>query len=282
MLDGVKVSAVYAPESLNELLLVLRRHPEAIVVAGGTYVGTHLEAGKTVEIVSLQFVPELHRIGRSDRYVDIGAAASIESVLRIGTNVLPDALTQALLHTAPTGVRALATVGGNLSVSEQNTTTAVAATALDARVELRRWGQSRWLPIGRFRPTGGRTVTKTGEILYRIRVPIEGFSVSSFRKLDGRSGAGISFCGLARINRGVVESLRIVFAGPKPGLIRHKDWEADIVGRRLPIGPKEAANLRQRFADHVDSTGLFPDAFDRERVLRLVEWFVYQMDDRVE
>ncbi len=282
MLEGVKISAVYTPESLNELLLILRRHPDAIVVAGGTYLGTHLAPGKTVEIVSLQFVPELHRIGRSDRYVDIGAAASIESVLRIGTNVLPDALTQALVNTAPTGVRSLATVGGNLSVSDQNTTIAVASFALDARVELRRWGQSRWLPMGRFRPSGRVAVTTPGEILYRIRVPIEGFTVSSFRRLDGRSGSGIIFCGLARINRGVVESLRVVFAGTNPGLIRHKDWEADIVGRRLPIGPKEAVNLRARFADHVDSTGLISNSFDRERVLRLVEWFLYKMDDRAD
>lgn len=282
MLEGVRVSAVYTPESLNELLLLLRRHPTAVVYAGGTYLGTHMEVGTTVEIVSLQRVTELHRVTRSDRAVDIGAAATIETVLRIGGNVLPEAFTEALVFTAPTGVRSLATVGGNLCVSGRTTTAAVAAHALEARVEVRKWASSRWIPIGRFRGADGTLALASGEVVTRIRIPLESFTVSSFRRLEARSGAGISFCGLARLNRGVVESLRMVFAGEDTSLIRHRDWEADIVGRRLPIGRRDLKALVARLGEYLAAHQGGAEPFDRERMLRLARWFLQEIDEEAE
>ncbi|HOX18887.1 MAG TPA: FAD binding domain-containing protein, partial [Spirochaetales bacterium] len=66
----MRVSEVFAPTSLIETLGLLRKHEDALVWAGGTEI-LRLRVGRRPElpptIVSLDKVPELRAIGRSDR-----------------------------------------------------------------------------------------------------------------------------------------------------------------------------------------------------------------------
>ena len=141
-------SYIYYPTSLGELLQLYARKPRATLFAGGTFL-LKGQYGSVItlprEVISLQHVEELKRIGRSERYVEIGSAVSVAQLLQVGGKVLGPVFRQALQSVAPAGISTLATVGGNLCVGQHALTMVPLAQLLDARLEVRHQGGGRWL-----------------------------------------------------------------------------------------------------------------------------------------
>lgn len=251
---------IYFPDTLNEVLHILRRTPEALIYAGGTYLLSR-RRGRFVELpdvmVSLQDVQELQRTSRTERAIDIGATVPIAEIVRLGPAHLPEVLFQTAGRMVPAGVRGIATLGGNLAVPDGLMTAVPALALLDARVETRRVGSTRWMPVGQLHDADGSLAIDPGTLISRIRVPVSAWSHSSFFR-DGNEllpeSDPLTFCAVARTNNGILDDVRVAGTVGGPTLIRKKDAEGELAGRRLPIPLREARSFAAELiggAEHV-------------------------------
>lgn len=240
-----KRTHVYLPETLPELLQLYRRKPLASIYAGGTDLlrgVTKAEFALPTEVISLQEIEELHRISRTERYLEIGAAATVARIVQIGSSILPPAFYAALHSIGPPGLFSLATLGGNICSVDHVYSIAPLLSIMDVRYEVRRQGNSRWVPASRFRDTNGAPALAEGEILTRIRLPLEHWNVQVFRQLGTihlASTSPLIFCALGKTTKAVLDDFRLTFCGSSPILYRNRELEAELVGRKLPLPARE-------------------------------------------
>ncbi len=276
---------VHFPDTLNDLMHLRREMPDALIYAGGTYILKSLHGPLLTlpeKIISLQEVEELDRISRTEKHLEVGAMVTVKKLLMIGRHVVPSALFDALLQVAPAGIKNLATLGGNICVAERNMTTAPVLQLMDAALELRHHGSSRWVQASRFRLPDGRLDLRDGDVLTRVRVPLDNWNVQFFRRFGTEYSPEtnpLSFCGLARIDKSIVEDVRIAFCSAEPGLIRDREIEADIAGRKLPISERDTATLLARYEDSIGNAAVQLDDFQRKRAIRLAGWFLNRLAD---
>lgn len=267
---------VYFPDTLGELLQTYRRSPEALLYAGGTYIlsqrpGRFLELPATV--LSIQDVEELRRVSRTERMIEFGAGMTIARILRLGEQNIPPALHAALSSIGPPALRGLATIGGNLAIPARMMTTVPVLILLDAKIELKRQGGVRWLPVSRFHLPDGRLDLRPGEIITRIRVPLQPWSGQMFRRFGTELSPGsepLTVCGLVRVSDGIVEEIRLNGTASGKTLLRSRTMEAELVGRRVPLSQREVESAGEAF-------GRLPaqlSDIQRDRFMRLLTWFL--------
>jgi CO/xanthine dehydrogenase FAD-binding subunit len=262
---------VYYPDSLGEFLQLRRRKPDALVYAGGTYVLKGTESRMVPlpqEVISLQWVEELKRVSRSDRYVELGAGCSLASIVEVGRNVLPASYVRAFSTMAPMGIISLATIGGNLCVPDHILTAHPLILAAESRLELKRHGNARWIPAGRLRNEAGTLTLEPGEIVSRVRIPLESWNVQVFASF-GRpyipDSDPVVFVGLAKTDTGVVDDFRVVFSAHGGYLFRNRELEAELVGRRAPLPEREAQAFLRRLESLLSSPAL--SSLQRRRIV---------------
>lgn len=270
---------VYFPETLGELLQIYRREADALIYAGGTFILSQ-RAGRFVDlpptVISLQDVEELQRVSRTERYVELGATVPVRQIIRLGDGNIPAALYAALRHIGPPAVTGLATLGGNLAVPGRIMTGVPVLTLLDARVELRRQGGSRWLPVGRLHRADGSLDLQPREVITRLRVPLYPWTTQLFRRFGSELAPDsnpLTFCGVARASNRIVEELRIIGSTGHPRMLRNKSMEAELVGRRLPLPEREVAQAVEAYGEPDDE--LSP--IQRDRFRRLVQWLLLNL-----
>ncbi|ADN01759.1 FAD binding domain-containing protein [Spirochaeta thermophila] len=234
--------AIYYPQDLQDALLLARKRPEAVLMAGGTYLAmsgtwTRFQG----PIITLQRVSELSRIIRTERYLEIGAMVSQGHLSTVARAVLPPLLTRALLLAAPPTVRWNATMGGNLTIPDRSLGISPALILLDAVVEIRTSTRSRWIPVSAIRNQQGFSLLHEDEILTRIRIPrvpwthTHLFSATPPHRMD----RPLTLYGLARSEGSLLEEIRWAFHTRHPLPIRMADLEGLLSGQRLPLPERE-------------------------------------------
>jgi CO/xanthine dehydrogenase FAD-binding subunit len=219
-------------------------------------------------------VEELKRVSRTDRYAELGAGCSLARIVEVGRNVLPGSFVQAFSTVAPMGVISLATIGGNLSVEDHVLMSYPLILAAESRIELRRHGNARWIPAGRLRDEQGRLTLESGEIISRIRVPLESWNVQVFASF-GRpyiwESEPVVFAGLAKTEAGLVDDFRMVFSAHDRILFRNRELEAELVGRRAPLPAREAQGFIRRLegllSEKTSASGSRLSGLQRRRIL---------------
>ena len=262
MAEDAKRTHVHMPETLSELLQLYRRKPLASIYAGGTDLLKGVTKAEFVlpsEVISLQEIEELKRISRTERYLEIGAAATIARILQIGSSILPPAFYNALQSIGPPALFALATLGGNICSINHIYSITPLLTIMDVRHEIRRQGNSRWVPASRFRDANGAPALLEGEIVTRIRIPLENWNVQVYRQLGTihlQSSSPLIFCALAKTAKGVLDDFRLTFCASTPLLYRNRELEAELVGRRLPLSKREIDGFLHGMGDSIERSGL--------------------------
>jgi CO/xanthine dehydrogenase FAD-binding subunit len=252
---------IFYPSSLQELFSAWTRSPDAALFAGGAELLRN--QGKRIlslprNILSLEQLDELHKITRTERYLEIGAMVKIYQIIRLGKTV-PEALTQSLMSIANPQMRNLITIGGNICNPYRRLDTAAPLIALDARFELRTAQETRWVSASRFSALPGPLALGNQELLTRIRVPLDQWQYSLYRKFSEQyptdeSGGGAVF--MARIQKNILTDLRMVFAGQI--VLRDKNSETVVAGKRLPLDRRDVAHyseLWDTFLQAVEAPG---------------------------
>jgi CO/xanthine dehydrogenase FAD-binding subunit len=230
---------VLEPPNMQALAAAIEEHPEALLVAGGTQVmrspARHV-GGRA--IICLRSVEALGRVSRSQRFLDIGATATLSRVLSIGPRVVPRALFAALKATASPTVRVLATLGGNVCALGVEHTALAALAALDASIELRRGASVRTVPATLFWRGSNDRAIQAGEVLSRVRVPLADLDFEEYaeQSVHWHGVAGrVGFAAVAGVYKDAVEEFRLCVSSPWFGTLRFADFETACAGVRLPL-----------------------------------------------
>ncbi len=270
----------YRPRQLPDLIDFLEERPHALVFAGGTYIMSrhhrkYMEFDRDVAVISE--IEELSRIHRTERYIEIGAGATISSILRTGTHVVPQVLLDALDDIGTLPIRNCATLGGNICVPEVRLNAWPALLLLDAAVELRSSRGSRWIQMNRFAEPDGTLVRQPGEVCTRVRVPFGEWNIQVFRTLgDGVRPEEwkISFCGAATTRKRMLADLRFVFGSMGKTVLRDREIEAELIGRKLPLSRRDREQTEELLSESLESRTPALSTFQYRMAFRFFRWFI--------
>jgi CO/xanthine dehydrogenase FAD-binding subunit len=251
------------------------RYPDAVLYAGGT----DLVRGQGQRnfrlprnIISISGVQELRHVSRTERYLEIGAAVTLSGVLSLG-KIVPEVLRASLSQIATPQVRNLATIGGNICCRSRRLDSFAPLAALDARFELRTAAVTRWVSAARFAPDAGAPLFEPMELLTRIRVPLESWNYSLYRRIGGvgiPSEDTAAFAFIAKTEKDILSEVRMAMAGLE--LLRDRSIENAVVGKGLPLSRKDAAAFHERWRDQLTELNApYPGGLMRDRFLNLVE-----------
>ena len=181
MSDNIETLNIFTPRTLADLLSLKRRKPEVTLFAGGTYI-LHNSSDKypplPSTVASIRHLEELKRIHRTERYIELGSCVTLAEILRIGGRTIPPILAHAIRAVASPPVRSLATLGGNICARDKRLSLFPVLLVLDARLELREHGGSRWVPIARMAESDGELIISSTEVLTRVRIPLSEWNLS--------------------------------------------------------------------------------------------------------
>lgn len=289
--SGVKEARVFRPKSLNGTLRLYARNPDSLLYAGGTEIIRRVQRGSRrvfafpPKVIYLGNVQELNRISRSQRFLDIGSALDLSRILKLGRNVLPPVLFEPLSGIATPAVRNLATLGGNICVRSCRGDSLPALSVIDAQLELRTAGSTRWTSVGSFLNERGRPELRSGEILIRIRVPLEEWDFALFRKVGGSQrleGDALSLAGVARFPKGRLEVLHFCLGGLKTPVLRVPGLESRLKNASVPVSTKLIdsllTDLNAALKEEVDEST--EGRYRKATAARLFRWFMEKVNSR--
>jgi CO/xanthine dehydrogenase FAD-binding subunit len=272
------LNQIFFPLSYPELFTSWNRFPEAEPFAGGT--GLLREQGRKIFalppiILSLDRIEELQRISRTERYLEIGAMAKLSQIAALG-NLVPKALRRCLESIAGQQLRNMATIGGNICYPGRCLDSAAVFTALDGQYELRSAQSSRWVSAARFFSSTGQNALNPQELLTRIRVPLENWDYTSYRKFAGQANQSRTAVFLAKIQKNILMDIKVIY---KTDLIwRDKNIESRLIGKGLPLNRRIAADFVEHwdaFLPGIDSI----DALSKKEMINFIAMNVYNLSE---
>ncbi len=269
-----KFTTVYHAASVSEVQTILKNVAGLSIVAGCTEIARR-QTGRSLHlpanVLALARVPELRAITKTERYIDFGPSVTLDEILALGRKNVPDALYDAVTLTANPGIRAIATIGGNVAAKGQRLSTFAPLLALDARLEVRSPTDAEWIPMTRYFSNTGKESRHAPEFISKIRVPTESWDISIHRRL-GQSGIvsdrTASFVFLVKTQKNILADIRVAYAGKF--FFRMREFENLIIGRTLPLSEKDIINLLDK-AELFFGKELFPPSYERRCFFNMLE-----------
>jgi xanthine dehydrogenase large subunit len=257
----------FRPTTLRKLLRLLKKFPEARLIAGATELGLDITKRyqKFPTLISVEAVLDLKKIQRTASEWRIGAAVTLTEIeARLGEEY--PALGDMLRVFGSRQIRNRATMGGNIVTASPIGDSAPVLLALDAKVVTVSESGERTLPINEFFVAYRQTALQPGEILKNIVIPrgvsqpglqrkMAWFKVSKRREMDISTVAGAFIVDLDE--QGIIHHVRLGFGGvaamparakKTEAALLGKAWSAEIIQSVLPI-------LRTEFAPISDVRG---------------------------
>ena len=244
--DALRLPGFVAPRNVDELVAALAIEPHSLLLAGGTDVGLwvtkHLR--DLAPIVYLGEVAELRQIEMDEGFLLIGAAVSLTDAWRAIIGRHPE-LTELAERFASPPVRNSGTLCGNIANGSPIGDAMPALIALGARIELRRDGGVRDMPLEDFYLGYQHTALEVGEFVAAVIVPARDAEVArasyKWSKRIDQDISAVCAAFAVRIDDGRVASARIAYGGMAAMPARARHAEAVLVGQPWRQDTIEAA-----------------------------------------
>jgi xanthine dehydrogenase iron-sulfur cluster and FAD-binding subunit A len=234
--------AYLRPSSLKEALAMLKEHPDARILAGGTNVLVDIKMNETApaqahpagalpaEVMDITHIRELVGIVEDPAGIRIGAATPIRA-LATSPVLWRDytALAEAAAAFGSTQIAMRGTIGGNVCNGSPASDTVPALLALGAEAILASASGDRVVPVGDLLVGPGKVRLRDGELLVAVRLPKSvGQAGSAFLKI-GRVRADLAKVNIAvRLTRdeaGRCATARIELGSVGPTVLRARKSE---------------------------------------------------------
>jgi len=236
----------FAPRTLAELAGVLKVHPGARILSGGTDLGLEVtKAHRTLDrVVYLGRVAELRTVAKTQTHLELGAAVTWSEAADPLVAIWP-ALDELFARFAGPPVRNAGTVGGNIANASPIGDSPPVFVALDADVELAGPAGMRRLKLADFFLDYRKTALAPGEVVARVRIPLPapGLKLAAYKvskRLDDDISAVCGVFALA-LDGGRIADARIAFGGMAAIPKRAASCEAALVGKDWTLATAQAA-----------------------------------------
>jgi len=233
----------FTPLTLDELIDLRRRYPDATLLAGGTDVGLWVtkQQRRLGHLIHTGRVPELLHADVTDDCIEIGAALPISEAAPLITQYYPD-LDELFTRFASPPVRNVATLGGNIANGSPIGDSMPALMVLGTRIVLQGPGGQREMALEDFYLDYMATALEPDEVLVSIRIPLpDQTGVTRCYKVSKRFDQDISALCVAmrvQLDGDVVTDVRIAAGGlaaiPKrasacEAAMKGQPWNTDTV-----------------------------------------------------
>lgn len=194
-------------KNISEVLYQIKNTPKLEIVGGCTQISALPEKS-----LCTRNVADMRSINRHELFIDFGPAVTLNEILDLGEERIPEILYMAILNTANHFVRNMATLGGNICAKEIHGTLYAPLLALNTMLRFRNAETQSFstMPFEKFAGVPPKSV------IVNIRVPNEDWDVSIYRRCGPRHTLekdSASFCFLAKTEKSALINVRIVFAG---------------------------------------------------------------------
>jgi CO/xanthine dehydrogenase FAD-binding subunit len=252
---AITTNKIFFPSGFQELFSSWNSNPDAVLCAGGI---EHIrnQSGRnpafTQNIISLERIEELRKISRSERYLEIGCMVKLSQIINLG-KIVPAVLTRCLENIADPQLRSQATIGGNICNPSARLDTSAPMIALDAQYELRSAQSTRWVSASRFSSQAGTAGFARQELLTRIRVPLEPWTFSWYRKFNFSLASKPGGCILLilRNQKDILTDIRVIYSSQ--AIFREKDGETMLMGKHLPLDRRDASAFVERWKGYLSN-----------------------------
>jgi CO/xanthine dehydrogenase FAD-binding subunit len=251
--------AIFYPTTCAELFQVMDKNAGAMLFSEGSHAlvkQTSARFALPPVLVALCDIGELQRIDRTERYLEIGAAVTLNRIAGLG-RVLPEALATAIGMTDSYLARNMLTLGGVICRRSAPAPVVAGLVALDARYEFRSGAGSEWVSAIRF---SGEYHTDRGDAphlnrcLARVRVPLETWDYTLCCDFSAKESGdtGVEFAVfLARMRKDILTELRLIFTGAS--IVRDRESELTLIGKRLPLDRKTIAVFIDSWSERLET-----------------------------
>jgi len=230
-----------APESLDEMLRLMSREPGVWrPIAGGTDLMVLFEAGKLPyrKLVSLSRIGQLRGFTASNSHVTLGGLTTYTEIQRneIMQREFP-LLVKAASWTGAVATQNRGTLAGNIANGSPAADSPPALLVYDAEIGLLSEREVRWAPYASFHTGYKTSVIEPDEVIAHISLPRTTWGCKHYlRKVGTRQAqaiAKVALAGIAKMNGGAVERIRIALGSVAPMPIRCVKTEGVLAGRLL-------------------------------------------------
>ena len=270
------IKALYEAESVSHAITLLKDHPQAQIIAGGSDVLVQIREGRRAgaELVSIYRLDELRGVTmEEDGTIRIGSLTSFshitrDSIIQEYINVLGEAVDMV----GGPQIRNIGTIGGNTCNGVTSADSASTLHAWDALVELTGPEGVRILPISDFYIRARKVDLRPAELQTAILIPkssYEGY-YGHYIKYAMRNAMDIAPLGCSvnvklSEDKRIIEDVRIAFgvAGPVPMRAIHAEEIAkgkvisgevrDAFSRAVleDISPRDSWRASKAFREHI-------------------------------
>lgn len=223
------IKALYEAESVQHAISLLKEHPEAQIIAGGSDVLVQIREGKRAgkELVSIYMIDDMRGISyEEDGAIRIGSLTSFshitkDPIIQKHINVLGEAVDMV----GGPQIRNIGTIGGNTCNGVTSADSASTLHAWDAVIEITGSEGVRRVPIHDFYIKAGVVDLKLTEIQTAIIIPKESYEgyYGHYIKYAMRNAMDIATTGCSvnvklSEDKKTIEDVRIAYgvAGPVP------------------------------------------------------------------
>jgi CO/xanthine dehydrogenase FAD-binding subunit len=291
-------SKIYSPASLQDLFIFMSHNRQAVLYPSFVKKIKAQRERRFVlpqTIVTLEKIEELKRIGRTERYLELGSMVELNKILLLGGNI-PDVLSSFLSLCENQSMRNIETLLSALFPEEVSASSSVeegrndplnssflavsgALFALGANYELRSASSSRWVSASRFL-TDRRSLAKSGEILVRVRIPFGKWDWTLCRRFaayDKQKQEEGFAAFMARIQNDTLNEVRVILSGED--LLRDAGGEHLLAGKKLPLSDEDAASYTAMWKSYLEASQKI-SAFLRKRFLNFIQEAVSNFRER--
>lgn len=242
-------ASVSSPENLDEALAIRKRHPEAVILAGGTDLWPHWSSGAPApdRVISLHRLSQLRRIVVDDDFLRVGALCTHTDLVRDETvQRLCPALSQAAATVGATQIQNQGTIGGNVVNASPAADLPPPLVAAEALLELTSSLGVRQVAIDAFYRGYREIDLRPDELLTAVLIPpLPKGAREHFTKVGTRRAQAISkvagACRLELGQDGTITRAGLAFGSVGPTVIRARALERWLEGRLLDLPTAEQA-----------------------------------------
>jgi CO/xanthine dehydrogenase FAD-binding subunit len=188
---------------------------------------------------------------------------------------VPEALSRCLKNIGGTQLRNIATIGGNICCPSRRLDASAAMVALDAQYELRSGQNIRWISAARFSSLPGPTMLKEQELLTRIRVPLDRWDYSIYKKFSSDGGNKVAVF-MIKTLKNVLTDIRVVYK--TDSILRDKNSESILTGKAIPFSRHAASAFVESWEHFLSGIPDIDDLSKRE-LLTFVDLNVYNLSE---
>ncbi|MCL2801447.1 MAG: FAD binding domain-containing protein [Treponema sp.] len=271
------LNQVLFPATFADYFAAWNRFPDAVPFAGGTSLtAKREEALESAPIfLCLDKIEELHRVTRTEHYLEIGAMVKLNKLTALG-KIVPEVLCSCLKNIAGFQLRNIASIGGNICCISLLHDLPAPLIALDAQYELRTSQTARWISAGRFHMDVPSVLGKQ-ELLTRIRLPLHKWDYSVYRKFYCENfQISESLVFLAKTQKSILSEIRVIYKGSS--ILRNKNAEDILNGKYLPLNHKTAGEFILNWSEFLAHKQNISE-FSRNSIINSIEENVFNLSE---